>query len=327
MQRSVFLGRWVIVCRPREVGSPRALGGDPSVARGYRIDLATTSDLDDLRRRGTKGERDAELFERADVAIVARSPDGAVLHFRCAALSDFQHPGLPFSVRVPDGQAFLYHSETFREARGQGIARQALAFNLRLFDRGDIERTWAHTDESHATVRRYYAENGLEEVGWLVAVAFGQHVDWLTFCEQPLFASAPTLQSDGVSLHREQSADAARLAYELSSLLDTAPELRIALYGSGVAAEQLLLLCPRLQQHVVAVVDSDPARQQATFAPTGHVVGAPESWQSTGAGLLMYASQAWQDEMVEAHRRFGPAGSKGIRLHPKVEVIEPMGTR
>ena len=315
------LGRWVIFSR--ELSANEAL---PQLNHRPTSDIVVgpleRRDLDRLSKSGSKGQQDAAILDAADLAVVARDATGQVVHFQCAALASFEHPGLPFPVRVAEGEAFSYHAETSRAARGQGLARRGLALILSQLQHQGATRVESHTTERNATVRRYYGEARFAAVGWLLTASYGNTVHWITAAQRPFFATAPVFQSEGLSVHVEHDAESARLAQEFDDRLALlrSEGARLALLGSRAAADELLTLVPALQGLVVGVADSDQRRQGQTFTATGHRIVAPEQWASTGATHLLYASKAYQDEMHDQHKRFGPRASRGIRIHPSVEI-------
>ncbi len=322
MQMAHALGRWVVFSR--------ALPGDEVLSssadertRDIAIGPVEPRDLDRLAASGRKGREDAAILESADVAVVGRDRAGAVVHFRCIALASFTHPGLPFPVRVDEGEAFSYHVETARSARGLGLARRGLSAILQELQHRGIGRVEAHTTERNGTVRRYYGEAGFDEVGWLFTTTYGSTMHWITAAHRPFFEGPATYASEGLYVHAERDAEVARLTQEFDRHIVSFRHegARIALLGSGAAADDLLTLVPSLKPLVVGVVDSDVRRQGETFVATGHRIVAPEGWVTTGATHLLYASQAYQDEMHDQHQQFGPRGSWGIRIHPRVEVV------
>lgn len=322
MQMARALGRLVILSRP--------LAADvelPSLT-AERTDDVTIGplehrDLERLADSGTKGREDAGILEAADIAVVGRDSHGAVVHFQCVALTSFTHPGFPFPIRVAAGEAFSHHVETAGSARGHGLARRGLSAVLQELQHRGIERVEAHTTERNGTVRRYYGEAGFEEVGWLFATTYGTTLHWITAAERPFFDGPALFNSDGLSVHAEHDAEVARLAREFDRQIAILRQegARVVLLGSGAAADELLTLVPALKPLIVGVADSDRRRQGATFLPTNHHIMAPDAWATSGATHLMYASKAYQDEMHDQHAEFGPRGSRGIRIHPTVEIV------
>ncbi|TVR32968.1 MAG: GNAT family N-acetyltransferase [Nitriliruptor sp.] len=322
MQMAHALGRWVIFSRALSPDAALPSLAEPGTSE-VTIGPLERRDLDRLAASGRKGREDAAILESADVAVVGRDGHGEVVHFRCIALASFTHPGLPFPIRVDEGEAFSYHVETARSARGRGLARRGLAAILHELQHRGIRRIEAHTTERNGTVRRYYGEAGFDEVGWLFTTTYGSTVHWITAAQRPFFEGAPLHASDGLHVHAERDAEVARLARELDDQIVVLRQegARVALLGSGAAADELLLLVPSLRPLVVGVADSDVRRQGATFGVTGDRIVAPEGWTATGATHLLYASKAYQDEMHDQHLAFGPPGSRGIRIHPRVEVV------
>lgn len=261
MQVAHALGRWVIFSRGLTADTALTTYPDDQT-KDIVIGLLDGRDLDWLARAGRKGREDAAILESADVAVVARDTSGAVLHFRCAALSSLHHPGLPFPIRVADGEAFGYHAETARAARGRGLARRGLTAMMEELQSRGVERVEAHTTERHHTVRRYYAEAGFAEVGWLLTTSYGSSLHWITAAQRPFFADPPLFHTGGLTIHAEHDADVARLTHEfdgeIASLRENAA--RVALLGSGDAADELLTLVPALKPLIIAVAYSDPRR-------------------------------------------------------------------
>ena len=323
MQMAHALGRWVIFSRSLTEDAVLPAFADDRTG-GISIGPLERRDLDWLANSGSKGREDAAILEAADLAVVGRDTSGSVVHFRCVALKSFSHPGLPFPIRVGDGEAFSYHVETARLARGLGLARRGLAAILQELQTGGVERVESHTTERNATVRRYYGEAGFAEVGWLLTTSYGSTVNWVTAAQRPFFDGPPLFGSSGLFVHAEHDAEVARVAQEFDSQIVSLREegASVALLGSGAAADELLTLVHALLPLIVGVADSDRRRQGEVFVATNHRIVAPEDWASTGATHLLYASKAYQDEMHDQHRQFGPPGSCGIRIHPRVQVVD-----
>ena len=322
MNSSQVLGQWIILSGALENGASAPPTGSSS-SRGFRIGILEPQDLDYLSSLGPKGRLDADILESADISIVARDVQGRVVHFQCMALASFIHRGLPLPVRVDPGVAFSYHVETARSFRGQGLARAGLSAAIGELQGRGVTRISTYTTDINLTVRHMYREFGFEEVGTLLKTRSEGSIYWIQLGGSPVLLGEPALGASGIHVHKEGDSATERLRQELE---ECASWLRqegatVALLGCGLAASELVKLVPGIKPLIVGVADSDIRRVGETFAPTGHIVVPAKRWSSTGATHLLYATGAFQDEMHQQHVEFGPTGSLGIRLHPRVEIV------
>lgn len=290
---------------------------DVSMPAGYELTV---------EHLGADGAPARDPGSSCELRVRVADAAGRFVHRRRVALQDHEAASLPFVVAVPEDAAFHHGDVTDPEHRNRGLATASLSAGLR--ELGSLGRSRAFAliaRGSGAASARVYTKLGYEVVGRLQAVTTLQGRSWLVIGNQRFFRPEGQYRSEGVAVHSEPNPPLLAALRELHDAVLPrlrSKQFRVAIFGSGDAATQILELVPGLRGFVDAVVDSDPRRQGQIFDVTGHRIEPPERWADSGAWVLLYSSTPYQDEMQRMHEHIGPSGSLGLRVHPSVELIE-----
>lgn len=312
---SHVLGRWVTMA----VDLDRSIAALP--VEGVTGGPLGPDDVARMRAQGPEGAEHAGIVEGADLAVGLRDAAGDVLQFACLALSDVLWPDIGEHIRVRPGEAFIYHQHTLRHARGRGLAAAGLDLVLRMAADHGARVATAHVSRENAIARHYAAKAGFLETGEVSLVLSGGELHWITVAPFSFFVDPALVAAPGVEVHRAELTEWRTMARDLAEVADRLADegATLALFGSGLAAGQLLALVPSLAPLVVGVVDNDEQLRGRPSPVLPHLeVGAPAEWAASGASHLLYTSRAHQGAMQAEHRAFGPPGTTGIQVHPSV---------